>query len=152
MAFSRQEDFPESTLNDDDHTWNKVPVKSKSKKIGNQGVENPSWRISPEGAEQGQDGSGDQGFTTPQLRPTWARPRVDIDQQSLTSIGKANSTANVNKRWNQGMEEKSRECSWTGPPTTGDTICPRSECSTTETTTPRGRSNNGTSAQESRDY
>ena len=104
MAFSRQEDFPESTLNDDDdRTWNIVSDRSKSKKKGNQSSENPLWRMSREEAEQGQDGNGEQGFTTPQLRPTWARQRVDIDQSSLTSIGKANSTANVNNRWNQGM-------------------------------------------------
>ena len=105
MAFSRQEDFPKSTLNDDDDpTWNKVQDKSKSKEKEKQRDENPLWRTSQEGIGQDQGNSEEgYGYVTLQLRLSWARTRVDIDQGSLTSIGRANSTSTVNKRWNQGL-------------------------------------------------
>ena len=102
MSYSKQEDFPESTLNDDDSTWNRASGRRKNKAQGKQRDENPLWRASPEGSG-GQTGSDD-GYNTPQLRPTWARPLVNIDQSSLTSIGRANSKATVDKRWNQGRQ------------------------------------------------
>ena len=101
MAFSRKEDFPESTLADDGEWLN--AGRGRTRAGGGNRITTPLWRPTQGDADQDQR-TNTSSDTTPQLRPSWARELVDIDKSPLTSIGRANSTTNMDKRWNQGRQ------------------------------------------------
>ena len=113
MSFSRQDDFPESTLADDDELgppWTRVQERSRQRGRGN-------YRDSPQrhggsGSGLGQgDGSHGHGYRSPHLQQNWERERVNIDRGAMVSIGRANTGG---RNWNRQGQIQQRNNGYNG--------------------------------------
>ena len=107
MSFGRQDDFPESTLAEEDELgppWTRVQGRSRMMGRGN-------YRGSPQrqggrGSGPGQrDGAHGYGYRSPHLQQNWEREKVNIDRGAMVSIGRANSGG---RNWNRQGQTQQR--------------------------------------------